>query len=117
MFDREERTPAHNHSLRPKRSRQVGSDEAIRPPQAKRRRSALRTDTFEPLSDRSPNEAAAVIEEEMTTDRPVARDMLALEGDGTANMKGLTIRTAKSTEKRRERGRTAMTLVSHPQSS
>jgi hypothetical protein len=113
MFDREESTPSHSRSLRPKRSRQVGSDEAIRPSQAKRRRSALRVDTFEPLSDRSPNEVVAVIEEEAATNGHAPDGNSALDGDSTAT-RDLTIRTAKSAERRKERGQTAMTLVSCP---
>lgn len=51
--------PARAQSLRPKRNRQTaGSDDTIKLPQAKRKRSALRRDTFEPLAEASLNEVA-----------------------------------------------------------
>ena len=49
----------HTHSLRSKRTRQAaGTEDSIKLPQAKRKRSALRRDTFEPLADASINELA-----------------------------------------------------------
>src|SRR4051812_25870298 len=51
--------PARAQSLRPKRNRQTaGTDDTIKLPQAKRKRSALRRDTFEPLAEASLNEVA-----------------------------------------------------------
>lgn len=49
----------HTHSLRSKRTRQAaGNEDSLKLPQAKRKRSALRRDTFEPLTDTSINELA-----------------------------------------------------------
>jgi nuclear pore complex protein Nup133 len=57
MFTTE--TSSHTHSLRSKRTRQAaGTEDTIKLPQAKRKRSALRRDTFEPLADASINEIA-----------------------------------------------------------
>lgn len=51
--------PARAQSLRPKRNRQTaGTDDTIKLPQAKRKRSVLRRDTFEPLAEASLNEVA-----------------------------------------------------------
>lgn len=52
-------TPSNGRSLRPKRTRQTaGTEDTLQLPQAKRKRSALRRDTFEPLADASLNEVA-----------------------------------------------------------
>jgi hypothetical protein len=110
MFSTETPPPPHGHSLRPKRSRRAGSDDSIRLPQAKRRRSALRRDTFEPLNDISPNEVAVSANGSLTNGHAPA-DKSEFDGAPPAS-KELTLRAAKKVDKRNERGNGTLTLVS-----
>lgn len=92
MFSPETSRP---QSLRPKRTRQAtGQDDSIKLPQAKRKRSALRKDTFEPLTEASINEVAG-------------RDVNDEKSHGNtipaASTRELTLRGAKKSEKRSER--------------
>lgn len=89
--------PSRIQSLRPKRTRQItGPEDSIKLPQAKRKRSALRRDTFEPLAEASLNEVAG-------------REKIDEKSNGhatatpTAQVKELTIRGAKKPEMRSER--------------
>lgn len=110
MFSTESAPPSHGHSLRPKRSRRAGSDDSLKLPRAKRRRSALRRDTFEPLSDLSPNEVSVSSNGSISMNghAPEAK----YEHDGALPApKELTLRAAKKGEKRTERGSGAVTLV------
>lgn len=102
-------TANHTHSLRPKRSRQAaGTDDSLKLPQAKRKRSALRRDTFEPLTESSLNEIAR-------------RDAADLQVNGHAppakaspeHSVNLSIRGGKKSDKRPERGSGALTLASN----
>ncbi len=111
MFTTEGPPPSHGHSLRPKRSRRAGSDDSIKLPRAKRRRSALRRDTFEPLSDLSPNEVAASANANVGINGHASEDKSEQDGAFSA-AKELTLRSAKKAEKRTERGSGTMTLVS-----
>jgi hypothetical protein len=113
MFSPDAPTPSHGHSLRPKRSRRAGSDDSIKLPRAKRQRSALRRDTFEPLSDLSPNEVAA------SANGRISMNGHAPEQKNEDNdavplpaTKELTLRAGKKAEKRSERGSGTMMLVS-----
>lgn len=86
---------SRKESLRPKRTRQAaGPEDSIKLPQAKRKRSALRRDTFEPLTDASINEIAG-------------RDVVEGKSNGhtvtAAPSRELTIRGAKKPEKRSDR--------------
>ncbi|KAJ9609584.1 hypothetical protein H2200_005911 [Cladophialophora chaetospira] len=86
---------SRRESLRPKRTRQAaGPEDSIKLPQAKRKRSALRRDTFEPLTEASINEVAG-------------RDVVESKSNGhaieSAPAKELTLRGAKKTEKRSDR--------------
>jgi hypothetical protein len=110
MFSTETPPPSHGHSLRPKRSRRAGSDDSIKLPQAKRRRSALRRDTFEPLNDISPNEVAVSANGSLT-DGHAPADTSEFDGAFSAS-KELTLRAAKKVDKRNERGSGTLTLVS-----
>lgn len=110
MFSVEAPPPSHGHSLRPKRSRRAGSDDSIRLPRAKRRRSALRRDTFQPLSDLSPNEVTASANGDITLNGHAPEDE-ATTADAFPAAKGLALRAAKSVEKRLERGSGTLTLV------
>ena len=106
-------TPSHTHSLRPKRTRQAaGSDDSIKLPQAKRKRSALRRDTFEPLTEASINEVAGREQVDARVNgHPV-------EGRGvvtaaSAQSKELAIRNGKKTDKRADRGTGGLLLASN----
>ena len=106
-------TPNHTHSLRPKRTRQAaGSDDSVKLPQAKRKRSALRRDTFEPLTEASINEVAGRGQADAKTNgHPV-------EGKGavaaaSAQSTELTIRNGKKTDKRADRGTGGLLLASN----
>lgn len=110
MFSTESPPPSHGHSLRPKRSRRAGSDDSIKLPLAKRQRSALRRDTFEPLNDISPNEVAVSANGSLTNGHAPA-DKPEFDGAFSAS-KELTLRAAKKVDKRNERGSGTMTLVS-----
>ncbi|EXJ85885.1 hypothetical protein A1O1_06254 [Capronia coronata CBS 617.96] len=92
MFSPETARP---QSVRPKRTRQAaGQDDSIKLPQAKRKRSALRKDTFEPLAEASLNEVAG----------REANDEKAHENThSAASTRELTLRSAKKPEKRSER--------------
>ncbi|EXJ58347.1 hypothetical protein A1O7_05772 [Cladophialophora yegresii CBS 114405] len=86
---------SRRESLRPKRTRPAaGSEDSIKLPQAKRKRSALRRDTFEPLTEASLNEVAG-------------RDVVEEKSNGyavaAAPSQELTLRGAKKAEKRSER--------------
>jgi hypothetical protein len=110
MFSPDARLPSHGHSLRPKRSRRAGSDDSIKLPRAKRRRSALRKDTFEPLSDLSPNEVAVRANGDITMNGHAPGDKP--DQDDTFHVqKELTLRAAKKADKRSERGSGTTTLV------
>lgn len=110
MFSPEVAPPSHGHSLRPKRSRRTGSDDSIKLPRAKRRRSALRRDTFEPLSDLSPNEVAVSTNRNISTNGHLPEDKSEHDVAVPAP-KELTFRAAKKPEKRADRGSGTMTLV------
>lgn len=113
MFSAEAFLSSHGHSLRPKRSRRAGSDDSIRLPRAKRRRSALRRDTFEPLSDLSPNEVTASANGNITLNGHAPEDK-PIDEDAFPAAKELTLRAARSAEKRLERESGYVTLVIMP---
>ena len=104
----------HTHSLRPKRNRQVaGNDDSIKLPQAKRKRSALRRDTFvEPLAEASLNELARRENGNSKTNGHIP-DSKAVSAVPSVQSKQLSIRGSKKTEKRSDRGPGALTLASN----
>ncbi|KIY00964.1 uncharacterized protein Z520_03630 [Fonsecaea multimorphosa CBS 102226] len=86
---------SRSQSLRPKRTRQAaGTDDSLKLPQAKRKRSALRRDTFEPLTESSIGDGAG-------------REVVDGKSNGTAvpaaPTKELTLRGTKKAEKRADR--------------
>ncbi|KPI38813.1 Nucleoporin [Cyphellophora attinorum] len=101
------KTPSHSHSLRPKRTRQATGNEDTLPTAKRKRRSALRRDTFEPLAEVSVNEVAARQEPEVnghvdtTASKPVA-----------AKPKELTFRGPKA-ERRPDRVQSAAVLATN----
>ncbi len=104
----------HSHSLRPKRHRQAaGSDDSIKLPQAKRKRSALRRDTFvEPLTEASLNEIAG---REIGSPKANGHvpDGKVIPAAPDTQLKELSIRGNKKTDKRSERGPGTLTLASN----
>ena len=106
-------TPNHTHSLRPKRTRQAAaSDDSIKLPQAKRKRSALRRDTFEPLNEASINEVAGREQADAKTNGhpTVSKDAVTAI---SIQSKELTIRNGKKTDKRADRGTGGLLLASN----
>lgn len=98
--------PSRAQSLRPKRNRQTtGTDDTIKLPQAKRKRSALRRDTFEPLTEASLNEVAG---------REITEDKSNGHATPPIQPREITIR-GKKPEKRSERaaGSATMTLANN----
>ena len=112
MFSAE--PPSHTHSLRPKRSRQVASDDSIKFPQAKRKRSALRRDTFEPLTDASLNEIAGRGNGEAAPSaNGHATGPVKESTPSMIESKPLTLRSGKKADKRLDRAGGALTLSSN----
>jgi nuclear pore complex protein Nup133 len=112
MFSAE--APSHTHSLRPKRSRQAASDDSIKFPQAKRKRSALRRDTFEPLTDASINEIAGHSNVEAAPSAKGHTDASEKEATPVPNQsRPLTLRGGKKADKRLDRAGGALTLSSN----
>ena len=94
---------SRRESLRPKRTRHAAEPEdSIKLPQAKRKRSALRRDTFEPLTDASINEVAG-------------HDVVEGKSNGhavaTAPARELTLRGAKKPDKRDRAANTNLGLM------
>ena len=112
MFSPE--TSGHTHSLRPKRNRQAaGNDDSVKLPQAKRKRSALRRDTFvEPLAEASLNEIAGRETNGVKTNGHVP-ETKAIAAAPSVPGTELSIRGGKRTDKRAERGAGALTLASN----
>lgn len=112
MFSAE--PPSHTHSLRPKRSRQAASDDSIKFPQAKRKRSALRRDTFEPLANASLNEIAGRSNGETaptTNGHTISPEKEATPS--TIESRPLTLRGGKKADRRLDRAGGALTLSSN----
>jgi nuclear pore complex protein Nup133 len=113
----------HTHSLRSKRTRQAaGNDDSIKLPQAKRKRSALRRDTFvEPLTEASLDEIASretaqLKRENHGSDSQAAADAATTTTTSTnpSNIhQNLSIRGGRKTDKRTERGVGTLTLASN----
>jgi hypothetical protein len=113
MFSSNAAPTPHSHSLRPKRARQVGSDDSIKLPRAKKQRSALRRDTFEPPTDASFGEGAPAKGDGPLTNGH-AREQEEEESHAhSAPEPGrqLTLRGGKKADKRLERAHGALTLV------
>ena len=104
----------HTHSLRPKRNRQAaGNDDSVKLPQAKRKRSALKRDTFvEPLAEASLNEIAGRENVISKTNGHVSDGKAPVAAPSTQS-KELSIRGSKKSDKRSERGPGALTLASN----
>lgn len=106
----------HTHSLRSKRTRQVaGTDDSIKLPQAKRKRSALRRDTFvEPLTEASLDEIAdrETAQPKINGNTSDPKPARSISSNGTMHQ-SLSIRGSKKSDKRSERGLGALTLASN----
>lgn len=97
------------HQTRSKRGRQSNNDDSVKLPATKKRRSALRRDTFEPLTPSSLNEIAAQPQKDAKTNANGVAATAQLSTT-TPQPKELTLRGGKKTEKRSERGLGLMTL-------
>jgi len=102
-------TPSHSHLLRSKRNRTSGTDDSIKLPATKKRRSALRRDTFEPLTQSSLNGIAGRPHSDAETNgAPVEPEQRPART--ASQIRELTLRGGKKTEKRSERGTGLLTL-------
>lgn len=98
-----------SHLLRSKRNRTSGHDDSIKLPATKKRRSALRRDTFEPLTESSLNEIAGRSNADTGTNgAPV--EPAQKPPRSASQTRELTLRGGKKTEKRPERGAGLLTL-------
>ena len=113
MFSPDVAPTSQTRSLRPKRARQTVSDDSIKLPRAKKQRSALRRDTFEPIADATINESAGHGNDEPTMNGH-AKEVKTVTHGTYEPAKQLTLRGGKKAEKRSERTSGALTLVTHP---
>ncbi|RMZ82729.1 hypothetical protein DV738_g1501, partial [Chaetothyriales sp. CBS 135597] len=108
---------SHSHSLRPKRTRPAaGTDDNVSLPLAKRKRSALRRDTFEPLTEASVKDVAAQPAAPSFTKARDATETRAAEAQpsvASAPSRDLALRGGKKAEKRSERGAASLLLSSN----
>lgn len=116
MFSPDTTSIPPTRSLRPKRARQTPSDDSIKLPRAKKQRSALRRDTFEPLAGASLNEVAGRSDERSAVNGQ-AKEVEALQNGNLEHAKQLTLRGGKKSEKRSERANGALLLVLYASSA
>ncbi|KAK5956335.1 hypothetical protein OHC33_002911 [Knufia fluminis] len=102
-------TPSNSRLLRSKRNRTSGTDDSVKLPATKKRRSALRRDTFEPLTASSLNEIAGRTQPDAKTNGAAA-EPAQRPPRSTSQSRELTLRGGKKTEKRSERGSGLLTL-------
>lgn len=97
------------HQTRSKRGRQSNNDDSVKLPTTKKRRSALRRDTFEPLTPSSLNEIAGQPRKDA---KPNVNGyaVASQPSRSTPQPRELTLRGGKKTEKRSERGLGLLTL-------
>jgi nuclear pore complex protein Nup133 len=110
MFSPNAAPTPHTHSLRPKRARQTGSDDSIKLPRAKKQRSALRRDTFEPLTDANFSEVARGDGDDPSMNGHPREEKHATNG-APEHGRQLTLRGGKKADKRSERAHGALLLV------
>lgn len=97
------------HQTRSKRGRQSNNDDSVKLPATKKRRSALRRDTFEPLAQSSLNELAAINEKDAKSNANGSVVASRIPRN-TPPPRELALRGGKKTEKRSERGLGLLTL-------
>ena len=111
MFSPDVSLPSHPHQLRSKRSRRQGSEESIKLPQAKKRRSALRKDTFDPPDNVAATDDPALQANATERTNGHAREDKAPTNATPIRSTELTLRGGKKTEKRSDRGDGPFILV------
>lgn len=110
MFSPDVGTHSHSPSRRPKRPRQpAGSNDSIKLPQAKRKRAALRKDTFEPLAQTTLSE---IVRRHVEANGHAVGDGLPPSISGVQSRE-LTLRGGKKSEKRQDRSSGALVLSSN----
>ena len=109
-------TPSTSRLLRSKRTRNASADsDSLKLPATKKRRSALRRDTFEPLTESSLNERAGRTQpssEDVKSDDSVKS---VQKTSTNAQIHELTLRGGRRHEKRSERGLGLLTLATNAQ--
>ena len=116
MFSPDVSLPSTAHHLRPKRSRRQGSDESVKLPLAKKRRSALRKDTFEPLKDGPEDRETGSAPNGNPRSMGQTSEDKPSTAVASARPTELTFRGGKKAEKRLERQDESFVLVSNCQS-
>lgn len=101
---------SHSHLLRSKRNRTSGTDDSIKLPATKKRRSALRRDTFHPLTESSLNGIAGRPRSEDAKTNGAPAEPAQPPFRSASQIRELTVRGGKKTEKRPERGSGLLTL-------
>lgn len=97
-------------SLRnPRRRQRTSSDDSIKPPKAKRQRSALRQDTFEPPYDANVNGLAGPANGDVSLNGHAPEEVPP--ANGGVSSKDLALRGPKKQERRGERGDGTVVLV------
>ncbi|RMZ83877.1 hypothetical protein DV737_g1446, partial [Chaetothyriales sp. CBS 132003] len=111
---------SNSHSHRPKRTRHAtGTDDIVSLPLAKRKRSALRRDTFEPLNEASVNEIVGRPAAESSkpprdvTETAAPEPQPSIPSVPSVPSRELTLRGGKKAEKRSERGAASLLLSSN----
>ncbi|KAL9624880.1 MAG: hypothetical protein Q9160_000927 [Pyrenula sp. 1 TL-2023] len=102
--------PSANNS-RPKRTRRAGSEDSVKLPQAKKRRSALRKDTFEPPSNAPIDDAPKVANGHLSANGHSPEELNHKNGV-LQETKEITLRGARKHEKRGEKAAGVITTIS-----
>ena len=110
MFSPNAAPTPHTHSLRPKRARQTGPDDSIKLPRAKKQRSALRRDTFEPPTDASLGVVAGGDNDSPWMNGNPKEEKHPMNAPPEP-ARQLTLRGGKKADKRSERAHGALLLV------
>lgn len=122
MFSPDVAGPSTAASLRnPRRRQRNQNEDSIKPPKAKRHRSALRNDTFTPLENVEVNAIAGQANGELsvnghsTAQSPTPASTRQTRSSGNTGLQELAYRPQKKQDKRAERGDGGVTLVRiHP---
>jgi hypothetical protein len=122
MFSPDVAGPSTAASLRnPRRRQRNQNEDSIKPPKAKRHRSALRNDTFTPLENVEVNAIARQANGELSVNghapaqSPTPASTRQTRSSGNTGLQELAYRPQKKQDKRAERGDGGVTLVRiHP---
>lgn len=112
MFSPDAVLQPSSNGARPKRTRRAGSEDSVKLPQAKKRRSALRKDTFEPPSNALIDNTPKIANGHPSANGHTPEERNHKNG-GLQETKEITIRGTRKHEKRGEKAAGVITLVSY----